>query len=381
MKKCFYAGFLLMLVSCSTKKGTPFIVEGTIKNADVPMVYLEENGNNRARPVVVDSAEIEKDGHFRLDPVVQEEGLFSLRAGSMEYPFAVLVNDSKKIGVNADLANRQDPYSVSGSSGSVDIINLRKKMVETGMALSQLRMQYINQDSLFRSSKDPVSRKYNDSVRTAIVLDYQGKGQAFRDYSLSFFDKTSHPSALLYTYDIVQQFLSDFELPALNKIETATIVNKAADRFPANTAIADWKKKAGSSQAPDFSLPDTSGQSVSLSSFKGKYVLVDFWASWCGPCRDENPNVVSAYNQFRDRNFTILGVSLDHNKPSWLKAIKDDSLTWTHVSDLKYWDSEAAALYNVRGIPYNFLLDPNGNIVAENIRGGELFKTLERTLK
>src|SRR5689334_22415901 len=112
MKKSFYAGIVLILVSCSSKKGTPFVVEGTIKNADVPVVYLEENGTNRAHPVVIDSAAIGKDGHFRLDPVVQEEGLFSLRAGSTEYPFAVLVNDSKKITVNADLANMQNRYTV-----------------------------------------------------------------------------------------------------------------------------------------------------------------------------------------------------------------------------------------------------------------------------
>ena len=121
--------------------------------------------------------------------------------------------------------------------------------------------------------------------------------------------------------------------------------------------------------APEFSLPDTAGVSVSLSDFRGKYVLLDFWASWCPPCRRENPNVVKAFNEYKDKNFTIVGISLDKDKSKWMKAIADDNLAWTHLSDLKYWDSEIPALYGVRGIPANVLLDPDGVIVAKNITG------------
>jgi thiol-disulfide isomerase/thioredoxin len=110
-------------------------------------------------------------------------------------------------------------------------------------------------------------------------------------------------------------------------------------------------------------------------------VLVDFWASWCQPCRIDNPNVVKAYNEFKDKNFTILGVSLDQNKDAWLKAIQKDGLTWTHVSDLKFWDNAAAVLYGVQSIPYNVLVDPNGNIVAENLHGEEISNTLRKVLK
>jgi peroxiredoxin len=143
---------------------------------------------------------------------------------------------------------------------------------------------------------------------------------------------------------------------------------KFADRLPKLKAVA-----LGAT-APEFAEADTAGKMVNLSSFRGKYVLIDFWASWCGPCRRENPNVVKAYNTYKGKNFTILGVSLDrpNAKDKWLAAIHKDGLTWNHVSDLKFWDSKAADLYAVRGIPQNFLLDPNGKIIGKNLRGEDL---------
>jgi peroxiredoxin len=130
--------------------------------------------------------------------------------------------------------------------------------------------------------------------------------------------------------------------------------------------------------APDFTQNDVNGTPVSLSSFKGKYVLIDFWASWCGPCRAENPTVVKAYNKFKSKNFTIIGVSLDkpEGKADWLAAIKNDGLNWTQVSDLKFWSNEVALQYAVQSIPHNFLLDPTGKIIAKDLRGNDLDKKL-----
>ncbi|RFZ83217.1 AhpC/TSA family protein [Mucilaginibacter terrenus] len=134
------------------------------------------------------------------------------------------------------------------------------------------------------------------------------------------------------------------------------------------------------SMAPDFTQEDVNGKPVSLSSFKGKYVLIDFWASWCGPCRQENPNVVRTYNKYRGKNFTVLGVSLDreNGKAAWLAAIKSDGLNWTQVSDLKFWDNLVAKLYGVESIPQNFLIDPQGKIIAKNLRGDDLDAKLEQ---
>jgi peroxiredoxin len=147
------------------------------------------------------------------------------------------------------------------------------------------------------------------------------------------------------------------------------------------STIADSKIGAVGTMALDFTQNDPDGKPVSLSSFKGKYVLIDFWASWCKPCRVENPNVVEAFKKYRDRNFTVLGVSLDRSKDTWLQAIKDDKLDWTHVSDLKFWNNAVSQQYRISSIPQNLLIDPQGMIVAKNLRGKELQDRLAELLK
>ena len=160
--------------------------------------------------------------------------------------------------------------------------------------------------------------------------------------------------------------------PLFNNFSPAIKATEAGKKFAER--LPKLKAVALGAIAPEFAEADTAGKMVSLSSFRGKYVLIDFWASWCGPCRRENPNVVKAYNAYKGKNFTILGVSLDrpNAKDKWLAAIHKDGLTWNHVSDLKFWDSKAADLYAVRGIPQNFLLDPNGKIIGKNLRGEDL---------
>ncbi|BAV10113.1 TlpA disulfide reductase family protein [Filimonas lacunae] len=169
--------------------------------------------------------------------------------------------------------------------------------------------------------------------------------------------------------------------PIFNKLPEATKSSASGKALQAKLEVA--KKTSIGKEAPDFTMNDTLGNPVKLSSLRGKYVLLDFWASWCGPCRRENPNVVKAFNEYKDKGFTVLGVSLDQptGKEKWLKAIHDDGLTWTHLSDLQFWNNAAAKEYGVQAIPQNFLIDPQGKIAGKNLRGEDLEKKLAELIK
>jgi len=379
MRTIFFVLIAAGFVSCNSKSGNPFTVEGIVKNSDAKTIYLEQNLANSERPLILDSSEIGSDGKFTLTTNTKEEGIYSLRAGHAQLPFAVLINDTKKIKVNADLSRREDAYSVTGSGATQQLIEYDKMIGQQLELLSGYSQHY---DSVVRAkASDLAAQKTLDSLRAADSVGYETEARELKDYVTGLAAKTNSPSLIVYAVTTFQQIAERYGMRGFSPTEVAQIVTNAVDKFPDNTTLQDWKKTLRPGKAPEFTLTDTSGKAVSLSSFKGKYVLVDFWASWCKPCRFENPNVVAAYNQFRDKNFTILGVSLDDNRQAWLNAIHADGLNWNHVSDLKGWESQVAAMYGVQGIPYNFLLDPNGNIVAEDIRGKELFATLSRFLK
>ena len=373
------------LFSCSTQPGKgKFTLDGELKGAtDGEKIILEELFFSDKAPEVLDTGMI-KNGKFTVSAIAKEEGLYRLRNEKGETSF-LFINDGENIRFTADL-NKSElaAYSFNGTSNS----SLKSIMQQTDSVgrLMANKGQLIN--TLVKSGVAG-----NDSTLMVLNNEYKALNENFTGYCFAFADSAKSPMVSLFaaTMAPVDITLIDAALTKLIKrfpkhkgIETAAAYIKGRISGQTGTQPTPAPSQANisvGSPAPDIMMNDVNDKPFSLSMLKGKYVLVDFWASWCGPCRDENPNVVAAYNQFKDKNFTVLGVSLDKNKTAWINAIKEDNLNWQHISDLKYWSSAAVGLYGFDGIPYNVLVDPQGIIIATNLRGSSLQNKLAEVLK
>jgi peroxiredoxin len=299
---------------------------GSVKGISSGKIYLQKFNNKMF--ATIDSADI-KDGAFQFNEKLILPELYGITLNKNKSPLYVFLEEGK-ITAEIDTAKYLSASVITGSKSN-DLFTAYKKQKNVDVKA------FIQQNPA--------------SIVSAYVL--------YRDFSYRL-----SPEQIKENLDLLDPSLQQTPYVAVLK-ELVGVLN----------TVAIGKK------APEFTSLDASGKPFSLSQLRGKYVLVDFWAAWCGPCRRENPNVVSAYQKYHSKGFEVLGVSLDKSKADWIKAIKDDELTWTHVSDLKYWDSAPAKLYGVRAIPSNVLIDPNGLIIARNLRGEELHKKLDELLK
>ncbi|MBX2941959.1 MAG: TlpA family protein disulfide reductase [Cyclobacteriaceae bacterium] len=302
---------------------------------------------------------IEEPGYYRLNFYGTQTVDFILNKSDLE--------------INVD-GNDQDGFVEIKGSPDMDLVSRVQQI--TNETQQHPRMAELNNEF-------SIARANNDRVRMGEI---QEEYMAFYDYGIdkvAAFLKEQGPSLAVINLLTASNFLDrdkyfDLYLHVADTLRKEWPDYEVAKEFIAT--VDKMKVLAIGQPAPEISLPNPEGEIVSLSSLRGNYVLVDFWAKWCGPCRQENPNVVRMYHKYNDKGFEVFGVSLDRTKEDWLQGIKEDGLVWTQVSDLKYFNSAAAELYNVSAIPFSVLVDPNGIIIGKNLRGKGLEKKLEEVL-
>ena len=270
------------------------------------------------------------------------------------------------------LVNNMQPYiTIFLDNSTVKVTGTKETIEKSKITGSKSHADF----EVFNNLLSPYAQVFNDN-------SFEDTVQINKAMNIAEDFAVKHPKSAITPLSIIRYNQLADDMDKASKMYEALAPEVKAlpmGRYLAQM-IVDDKKNTGMILA-DFSQADTSGNMISLASFRGKYVLLDFWASWCGPCRQENPNVVKAYNRFKNKNFTILGVSLDKAKPAWIDAINMDNLTWTHVSDLQGWANAAALKYQILSIPQNYLLDPEGKVIGKNLRGASLERRLARLLR
>lgn len=358
------AAWVALLIVSACSNGDGFIIEGQIDNPGATNVVALYEGERK-----LDSVYLNEQGKFRLTRTASHPRLLTLEAGSHRYH--LILQNGDKVSFQADLMKAGNPYEVVGSSLSEKIKNFAGTITQREQFESELEEAFMGQatglgDAALMNLRQEFLQKYRKGMQ-----DYTAAAVRFANQHDDL--------AGFYAMSTLENDMAEAELVAYaDRIEGRWNDNVRVRQFLEE--MATLKRLAVGQPAPDFESLTPNNQRLKLSDFKGNYTLLDFWASWCVPCREENPNIVKQYHTFKDKGFTVFGVSLDGNPGSWMRAIQQDGLEWANVSDLQQWGSEVVGLYRIQAIPTSYLLDPEGYIIAKNLRGAELEAFLKKTL-
>lgn len=357
---CMKKNLIILIIaiaffSCNSSQ-KEYSIKGTIDGVETGKVYLQKLVDGQ--PQSIDTAEL-KEGKFEFKGKMEIPDIRFLLLNEQDY-FAQFFLDNAKIAVSA----KKDSLRATKITGSPthDIFKLFiSEMEKINKDVNELQGKY--QEAMSTGNTDEASK---------IKINYDAIMENNKVYTKNFVKE--HSNSVVAPYITLLQLSGQVESDELETITNGFAAELAGSEYvkQLNELIAEQKKTAIGVEAPDFTMNDQDGNPFTLSSLRGKVVLIDFWAAWCGPCRQENPNVVKIYEEFNSKGFEILGVSLDRTREDWIQAIKDDKLTWKHVSDLQYWQNTAARLYGVNSIPQTYLLDKDGKIIAKGLRSDQL---------
>jgi thiol-disulfide isomerase/thioredoxin len=357
---------LLSIAACSSTNGKSQL-SGKIEKHSNVWLYLEHIQG--ANIVAIDSVKTNEKGEFAIKKAVPEKDFYRLRVSANNFVFVVLDPKESLEYVNSNVMLKEN-YSLKGSEEGKLILEI--KAIREGI----------------NKHRDSLMQVIN-SAPEAERMGLQGSMEAgFNAFVNQQMDKTrgiihNNPDKLA-PITAAELLDPDHDFPAYEELANNLKKSYPSSGFAQSfiDRVEQMRKTAIGAIAPEINLPSPDGANIALSSLRGKVVLVDFWASWCGPCRRENPNVVRMYNEYKDKGFEVYSVSLDKEKTGWVNAIKQDGLVWpSHVSDLAYWGSSVVKQYGFQGIPFTVLLDKEGHIVAKGLRGPELEQAIQSLLK